>query len=121
MFTLPRARRRSAFVVALAAAAAALGLTAAYAASTPGWSMGPRRRAWLRGAWATAPPRMYNAVVYAGTASTEENGVDCEASVNACYFRGSASAVDLATGAIIWKTYTISPAQSAAGFSGAAV
>ena len=69
----------------------------------------------------TQSPTIYNGVVYDGAASTEENGVDCGASVNACSFRGSESAVDLATGAVHWKSYTISAAQSAAGYSGSAV
>lgn len=69
----------------------------------------------------TASPTIYNGVVYDGVASVEENGVNCDASLNACYFRGSAVAVDLATGTVIWKTYTISAAQQAAGYSGAAV
>lgn len=69
----------------------------------------------------TQSPTIYNGVVYDGVASTEENGVDCGASLNACYFRGSESAVNLATGVINWTTYTISVAQSAAGYSGAAV
>lgn len=69
----------------------------------------------------TQSPTVYNGRVYVGVASTEENGVDCEASLNACYFRGSLSSIDLATGLIIWKTYTISSAQAAAGYSGAAV
>lgn len=69
----------------------------------------------------TGSPTIYQGRIYAGVASTEENGVDCTASVNACYFRGSLSSVDLATGGVIWKTYTISSAQSAAGYSGAAV
>ena len=69
----------------------------------------------------TQSPTIYNGVVYDGVASLEENGVDCSASTNACYFRGSESAVDLATGAIKWKTYTLSKAQQEAGYSGAAV
>jgi polyvinyl alcohol dehydrogenase (cytochrome) len=69
----------------------------------------------------TQSPTIYNGVVYAGVASVEENGVDCGASLNACYFRGSASAIDLATGQVIWKTYTISADQQTAGYSGAAV
>ena len=46
----------------------------------------------------TQSPTIYNGRVYVGVASTEENGVDCDASLNACHFRGSVSAVDLATG-----------------------
>ncbi len=69
----------------------------------------------------TASPTIYNGVVYVGVASVEENGIDCGASTNACNFRGSENAVSLATGSLLWKTYTITPAQSAAGYSGAAV
>ena len=69
----------------------------------------------------TASPTVYNGVVYVGVASVEENGIDCGASLNACYFRGSESAVKLADGSLIWKTYTITGAQSLAGYSGAAV
>lgn len=69
----------------------------------------------------TASPTIYNGVVYVGVASVEENGIDCGASLNACYFRGSENAVNLADGSLIWKTYTITGAQSSAGYSGAAV
>jgi polyvinyl alcohol dehydrogenase (cytochrome) len=69
----------------------------------------------------TQSPTIYGGVVYDGVASQEENGVDCEASLNACHFRGSVSAVDLATGALRWTTYMISSAQQFAGYSGAAV
>src|SRR3954452_9912877 len=66
-------------------------------------------------------PTISNGVVYVGVASIEENAVDCAASLNACNFRGSENAVNLANGNLIWKTYTISGAQSLAGYSGAAV
>jgi polyvinyl alcohol dehydrogenase (cytochrome) len=69
----------------------------------------------------TQSPTIYNGVVYAGVASLEENAADCEASLNACHFRGSESAVDLATGAVKWQTYTITKQQQEAGYSGAAV
>src|SRR5262245_41308577 len=73
----------------------------------------------------TQSPTVYNGRVYVGVASTEENGVDCDAPPvdghNACYFRGSVSSVDLGTGRIVWTTYTISDEQLAAGYSGAAV
>jgi polyvinyl alcohol dehydrogenase (cytochrome) len=69
----------------------------------------------------TASPTIYNGVVYTGVASVEENGVDCDASLNACYFRGSAVAVNLADGKIKWKTYTLSKTLQEAGYSGAAV
>jgi polyvinyl alcohol dehydrogenase (cytochrome) len=69
-------------------------------------------------------PTIYNGKIYVGVASIEENGVDCDGpndDGHFCYFRGSVERVDLATGAIDWKTYTISAAQVAAGYSGAAV
>ena len=69
----------------------------------------------------TASPTIHNGVVYVGVASVEENGIDCGASTNACSFRGSEAAVKLSNGSLIWKTYTITPAQSQAGYSGAAV
>ena len=69
----------------------------------------------------TASPTIYNGVVYVGVASVEENGIDCGASINACNFRGNENAVKLADGSLIWKTYTITTAQSLAGYSGAAV
>ncbi|HVN60451.1 MAG TPA: PQQ-binding-like beta-propeller repeat protein [Gaiellaceae bacterium] len=69
----------------------------------------------------TASPTIYNGVAYVGVASVEENGIDCGASTNACYFRGSVNAVKLANGSLLWKTYTITAKQSLAGYSGAAV
>jgi polyvinyl alcohol dehydrogenase (cytochrome) len=70
----------------------------------------------------TASPTIYKGVVHVGVASVEENGVNCGSpGSTACYFRGSESAVNLANGKLIWKTYTISPTQQAAGYSGAAV
>lgn len=70
----------------------------------------------------TSSPVIYNGNVYLGVASVEENGVDCGApGSTACHFRGSLMSIDLGTGAVNWKTYTISAAQQAAGYSGAAV
>jgi polyvinyl alcohol dehydrogenase (cytochrome) len=67
-------------------------------------------------------PTIHNGVVYVGVASVEENGVDCgDPGDTICHFRGSLQAVDLATGSVLWKTYTISNAQQAAGYSGAAI
>jgi polyvinyl alcohol dehydrogenase (cytochrome) len=67
-------------------------------------------------------PTVYNGVVYVGVASIEENGVDCgDPGDTACYFRGSLEALSLATGQVLWKTYTITEAQQQAGYSGAAV
>lgn len=73
----------------------------------------------------TMSPTIYDGKIYVGVASIEENGVDCGGpdvdGHHACYFRGSLSRVDLATGAIDWTTKTISDAQQAAGYAGAAV
>jgi polyvinyl alcohol dehydrogenase (cytochrome) len=73
----------------------------------------------------TQSPTIYNGVVYVGVASVEENGVDCDGPPvdghNACYFRGSVSAVRLSTGQVLWRTYTMSLEQQEAGYSGAAV
>lgn len=66
-------------------------------------------------------PTISNGVIYVGVASIEENGIDCTASRNACNFRGSEQAINLADGSVRWKTYTISGSQAAAGYSGAAV
>lgn len=65
----------------------------------------------------TQSPIVHNGVVYVGTASAEENiasfpGYPC------CFFRGSVSALNAATGAIIWTTYMIPPGI---GYSGAGV
>ncbi len=59
----------------------------------------------------TASPVIHNGVVYAGVASFEEDVVDF-----CCDFRGSVVALDLATGALLWKTYTVPE-----GYSGNAV
>lgn len=66
-------------------------------------------------------PTISNGVIYVGVASIEENGIDCTASRNACNFRGSEQAINLADGSVRWKAYTISEQQAAAGYSGAAV
>lgn len=63
----------------------------------------------------TASPSILDGVVYTGVASLEE-----AAAINpnypCCSFRGSAVAVDAATGAILWQTYVIPP-----GYNGGAV
>jgi polyvinyl alcohol dehydrogenase (cytochrome) len=78
----------------------------------------------------TAGPLVHNGVVYQGVASSEE-GAAANGSYPCCTFRGSVVAVDAATGALRWKTYTIpdnggvpcesqSPA-SGCGYSGGAI
>lgn len=59
----------------------------------------------------TASPVIHAGVVYVGVASFEEDVVD-----TCCDFRGSVVALDVATGAMLWKTYT-----APEGYSGNAV
>jgi polyvinyl alcohol dehydrogenase (cytochrome) len=54
-------------------------------------------------------------VVYSGVSSFEE-GLAADPTYPCCSFRGSAVALDLATGRMLWKTYTVPE-----GFSGGAV
>lgn len=54
-------------------------------------------------------------VVYIGVASNEE-GVAAQPGYQCCSFRGSMLAVDLASGAVLWKTYTVPT-----GYSGGAI
>ncbi len=54
----------------------------------------------------TASPVVYNGVVYTGVASLEEAAA-ANPSYPCCSFRGSAVAVNAATGVILWKTYTV--------------
>ncbi len=75
----------------------------------------------------TQSPTVYNGVVYVGVASVEENGVNCgdgtptNPAPGDCTFRGSANALDLATGQLLWKTYTISDDRYGEGYRGVAV
>jgi polyvinyl alcohol dehydrogenase (cytochrome) len=54
----------------------------------------------------TAGPLVYNGVVYQGVASAEE-GVATNPNYPCCTFRGSVVALNAATGAILWKTFTV--------------
>ena len=54
----------------------------------------------------TGSPVFHNGRLYLGTASGEETA-GAVASYECCRFRGSLLALDAATGAVIWKTYTI--------------
>jgi polyvinyl alcohol dehydrogenase (cytochrome) len=69
----------------------------------------------------TAGPLVYNGVIYQGVASAEE-AVAADPNYPCCTFRGSIVAVDAATGAILWKTYTV-PANGgvAGGYSGGGI
>jgi polyvinyl alcohol dehydrogenase (cytochrome) len=63
----------------------------------------------------TASPSIYDGVVYVGVASLEEAAA-IDPGYPCCTFRGSAVAVNAATGAIIWKTYVVP-----SGYNGGAV
>lgn len=63
----------------------------------------------------TASPVVSKGVVYTGVASLEE-AVAANPGYPCCTFRGSALAVKAATGAVIWKTYTVPE-----GYNGGAV
>jgi polyvinyl alcohol dehydrogenase (cytochrome) len=56
----------------------------------------------------TQSPVVHNGTIYNGVASLEE-GLATVPGYPCCTFRGSAVAVDLATGAIKWKTYMTTP------------
>lgn len=69
----------------------------------------------------TQSPVIYNSVIYIGVASSEE-GVAADPSYPCCTFRGSFLAVDLNTGSILWKTYTVPDNGGVTGgYSGNAV
>jgi polyvinyl alcohol dehydrogenase (cytochrome) len=68
----------------------------------------------------TMSPTVYQGVAYVGVSSYEEAaarlGYPC------CSFRGSMLAVELATGRILWRTFTVpEPGTPGQGFSGGAV
>jgi polyvinyl alcohol dehydrogenase (cytochrome) len=63
----------------------------------------------------TQSATVFNGVVYVGVASQEE-ALSASGAYPCCSFRGSMAALDLATGAILWKTY-----MSPTGFPGTAV
>ena len=67
----------------------------------------------------TGTPALYNDRLYVPVASSEE-GQGGNAKYECCTFRGSLVALDAATGALVWKTYTITAeakpvGQNAAG------
>jgi len=59
------------------------------------------------GARATGSPTYYNGRVYVPLAGLNEEGQGSRLTYECCTFRGSVTALDAATGAQIWKTYTI--------------
>lgn len=61
-------------------------------------------------------------VVYQGVASSEEAATAFIPDYPCCFFRGNMNAIDLKTGAIIWKTYmTPSPGAGPGRYSGNAI
>ncbi|EWT03181.1 polyvinylalcohol dehydrogenase [Intrasporangium oryzae NRRL B-24470] len=64
----------------------------------------------------TQSPIVRNGVIYVGAASAEENVAAFIPGYECCTFRGSFSAVDAASGQVIWTTYTVPE-----GYSGGAV
>ncbi len=56
----------------------------------------------------TGAPKVYNGRVYVGVRSAAEEMAAQDPKYKCCTFRGSLDALDVATGKLIWKTYTIS-------------
>ncbi len=68
----------------------------------------------------TGSPTLHDGRLYVPVSSYEEaQGADPQ--YGCCTFRGSVSAVDAATGAVIWKTYMITDAPTRRGTSSAGV
>ncbi len=55
----------------------------------------------------TQAPVVHNGVVYVGAASSEENAAAFIPGYVCCHFRGSFSALDAATGTVLWTTYMV--------------
>ena len=69
----------------------------------------------------TQSPADYNGVLFVGMSSQEE-GFATNSEYNCCSFRGSVSAVNEKTGAVLWKTYTVPENGGLTdGYSGGAV
>lgn len=70
----------------------------------------------------TQAPVVHNGVVYVGAASAEENAAAFIPGYPCCTFRGSFSALDAASGAVLWTTYMVpNNGGAAGGYSGAAI
>lgn len=67
------------------------------------WSLRPDDHPTTKG---TATPAFYQGRLYIGVSSLEE-GLAFSSNYSCCTFRGSESAVDAATGRVIWKRYMI--------------
>ncbi|WES66010.1 PQQ-binding-like beta-propeller repeat protein [Microbacter sp. GSS18] len=64
----------------------------------------------------TQSPTIFDGVVYVGVSSVEEGLAGLIPGYECCTFRGSLAALDLETGAILWKTY-----MAPEGYPGASV
>ncbi|MFN6441486.1 MAG: PQQ-binding-like beta-propeller repeat protein [Nostoc sp. DedSLP01] len=70
----------------------------------------------------TQSPAIYGNRVYVGVASLEEGEAFVNPNYQCCTFRGSMTSVDLTTGKILWKTYTVPDnGGQVGGYSGASV
>ncbi len=70
----------------------------------------------------TQSPAIYGNRIYVGVASLEEGNPSADPNYKCCTFRGSMTAVDLTTGEILWKTYTLPDnGGQPGGYSGVAV
>jgi polyvinyl alcohol dehydrogenase (cytochrome) len=71
----------------------------------------------------TQAPVVRNGVVYVGASSAEENAASFIPGYDCCFFRGSFSALDAATGQVLWTTSLVPPDDPATPgrYSGAAV
>lgn len=63
----------------------------------------------------TQSPIVYRGVVYVGLASSEEGAVAFIPNYPCCFSRGSFSAVDAATGHVLWQRYMVPPGYSGGG------
>ena len=64
---------------------------------------------------ATGSPTLYNGRLYVPLAGVGEEGQGGQARYECCTFRGSVTALDANTGAVVWKSYTIPDAPAARG------
>lgn len=64
----------------------------------------------------TGSPAIYQGVAYMGVSSAEETIAATVPGYHCCTFRGSVIALDVATGRLLWRTYTVP-----AGYTGGAV
>jgi polyvinyl alcohol dehydrogenase (cytochrome) len=76
------------------------------------------RQIWTRqvddhaSARATGSPMLYNGILYVPVAGLGEEAQGGRAQYECCTFRGSVSALDASTGAVVWKSYVMPEPQS---------